>query len=63
MFPWYLISDLHFNGTISSTAHNLIRDEVNTIHLVSMTRQISFELVCFQIPYLWVTVINGCKGM
>ena len=43
---------IHFHRSVTSTAHDFIRDEVYTIHLVGVAREIRFELVGLEIPYL-----------
>ena len=42
----------HFHRLVTATAHDFIRHEVYTIHLVSVTRQIRFEFVGLEIPDL-----------
>jgi hypothetical protein len=44
---------IHFHRSVTSTAHDFIRHEVNTIHLVSVARQIRFELVGLEVPDLF----------
>ena len=42
----------HFHRLVTTTAHDFIRHEVYTIHLVSVARQIRFEFVGLEIPDL-----------
>lgn len=44
--------DSHFQRSISTPTRHLISDKIHAIDFVGMTRQISFELIRLQIPYL-----------
>lgn len=42
----------HFNRPVPSSTDNLIRDEINTVHLIRMSRQVRLDLIRLQIPDL-----------
>ena len=47
--------NIHFDCPISAAADDFVRDEINTVDFVRMSRQISLQLVSFQIPDLNTT--------
>ena len=45
----------HFHRFVTSAAHNFVRHEVYTIHLVGVARQIRLKFVGLEIPELLLT--------
>lgn len=43
---------LHLDGLVPSSADDLVRDEVDAVHLISVSRQIDSDLVFLQVPQL-----------
>ena len=46
------IESVHFYHTIATPADNFIRNKINTIHLIGVTRKVCLDLVRLQVPNL-----------
>ena len=47
------IMNLHLDGLIPPTAHNLVSHEIHAVDFIRMPRQIDSNLECLQIPELF----------
>lgn len=45
-------ANLHLNGLVPPTAHDLVSHEIHAVDFVRVSRQIDSDLECFEIPEL-----------